>query len=175
MYNCSRTATLVANSDDCVCFSLDRQTFNYVVKDNTIKRNEAYMKKLTEVPILKTLDHYERSKILDACRHVSFDEDECVIQEGDPGEEMYILLEGEAYATKYFDGKDDPVKVKDYEAGDYFGERALLNNTTRAASIIAKSDLKCLALGRDDFKTLLGPIEDILKRNMKIYISYLDE
>ena len=34
IYNCARTATIIANSDQCSVFSLDRQTFNYVVRDN---------------------------------------------------------------------------------------------------------------------------------------------
>lgn len=175
MYNCARTATMIANGDDCSVFSLDRQTFNYIVKDNTIKRNEKYMNMLANVPILQTIDQYERAKILDACRHVEFDEGEQVIVEGEQGEEFYILLEGEAYATKCLGFKKPPTVVKEYSPGDYFGERALLHNKKRAASIIAKSKVKCLALERDSFNNLLGPIEHILKRNMKIYINYVDE
>jgi cAMP-dependent protein kinase regulator len=140
-----------------------------------MKRNEKYMKMLANVPILETIDYYERSKILDACRCVEFDEDESVINEGDPATEFYILIEGEAYATKCFDNQDGPVKVKDYSPGDYFGERALLKNEMRAASIIAKTNIKCLALDRSSFIKLLGPIEHILKRNMKIYINYIDQ
>lgn len=173
MYNCARTASIVANDDNCSVFSLDRQTFNYIVSDSSIKRNETYMKFLAKVPILKTIDQYERSKILDACTHVEYKKGKYVIIEGEEGEEFFILLEGEAYATKLTETDDDPVKVKDYKAGDYFGERALLKNTTRAANIIAKTDIKCLVLNRDSFIKLLGPIEHILKRNMEIYISFI--
>ena len=84
-------------------------------------------------------------------------------------------MEGEAYATKLLEDKSCPTLVKEYKSGDYFGERALLNNTIRAASIIAKTHIKCLVLERDIFKKLLGPIEHILKRNMKIYINYIEE
>ena len=175
MYNCARTATMIANADDCSVFSLDRQTFNYIVKDNTVKRNEKYMNMLANVPILQTIDQYERAKILDACRHVEFDEGEQIIVEGDQGEEFLILLEGEAYATKCLGFNKPATVVKEYLPGDYFGERALLHNKKRAASIIAKSKVKCLSLDRDSFNKLLGPIEHILKRNMKIYINYVDE
>lgn len=175
IYNCARTATMIANEDNSTVYSLDRITFNHIVSNNTMRRNEKYMKMLANVPILETMDYYERSKILEACRSVEFDEDEWVIQEGEPATEFYILLEGKAYATKYFDNQDEPVKVKDYSPGDYFGERALLKNEKRAASIIAKTDIKCLALDRLSFNKLLGPIEHILKRNMKIYINYIDQ
>lgn len=43
----------------------------------------------------------------------------------------------------------------------------------RAANVIAKTKLKAVSLDRDSFKRLLGPLDDILKRNMDSYINYL--
>ena len=173
IYNNNRSATMIANSQECWVFSLDRQTFNHIISNNTMKRNEEYMKMLGNVPILKTLDQYEKSRILDACIHWLYQDGDYIITEGEPGEEFFILLSGEAKATMNLEGFTDPQTVKEYNSGDYFGERALLNNATRAASIQAIGDWKCLVLKREDFKKLLGPIEHILKRNMKIYINYI--
>ena len=53
----------------------------------------------------------------------------------------------------------------DYNKGGYFGELALIRNEPRAASVIAKTECKLLKLDRISFKRLLGPIENILKRN----------
>ena len=59
-----------------------------------------------------------------------------------------------------------------YQAGTYFGERALLMNDLRAASIIATSDVQVLSLERATFKRLLGPLDDILRRNMEVYKKF---
>lgn len=58
----------------------------------------------------------------------------------------------------------------DYVRGNYFGERALLTNEMRAASIVVTSD-ECtvLTLQRDTFNRLLGSLENILRRNMEEY------
>jgi len=56
-----------------------------------------------------------------------------------------------------------------YETGDYFGERALLKNEPRAANVIAKSDCLVVSVDRHSFKRLMGPLDDILRRNMEIY------
>ena len=56
--------------------------------------------------------------------------------------------------------------------GDYFGELALLKNAPRAANVIAKTQLKVAMIERESFMRLLGPLEEILKRNMEHYANY---
>jgi cAMP-dependent protein kinase regulator len=60
-----------------------------------------------------------------------------------------------------------------YKAGDYFGEIALLRETPRAANVIAKTELVVASIDRHGFKRLLGPLENILKRNMQSYFSFV--
>jgi cAMP-dependent protein kinase regulator len=69
--------------------------------------------------------------LADALKEEMFFSGDSVIKEGDPGDKFYILLEGEAVATK--EGYQDI--FKEYQAGDYFGERALIHNEPRAATI----------------------------------------
>jgi len=63
--------------------------------------------------------------------------------------------------------------VFEYKENDYFGELALLHETPRAASIRVTSDY-CLVgvIDRFAFKRLLGPLEDMLKRNVNMYKEY---
>jgi cAMP-dependent protein kinase regulator len=59
-----------------------------------------------------------------------------------------------------------------YKVGDYFGERALIKNEPRAANIIAKNECAVVLLDRHSFKRLLGPLEDILRRNLEVYENF---
>ena len=64
-------------------------------------------------------------------------------------------------------------EVLKYEKGSYFGERALLTNEARAANIIVQGgELVLISLERETFKRILGPIEEILKRNLDLYEKY---
>jgi cAMP-dependent protein kinase regulator len=80
---------------------------------------------------------------------------------------MYFLVEGECFAQKDINGT--ATSVKDYISGDYFGELALLRNEPRAASIIAKTKVTTVSMDRHAFKRMLGPLEELLKRNVDLY------
>lgn len=49
----------------------------------------------------------------------------------------------------------------------------MVKNTVRQASVKAVTDVRVVSIDRDAFKRLLGPIEDILQRNMDKYKKYL--
>ena len=81
-------------------------------------------------------------------------------------------MEGEAVATKTIEPGKPATEVFQYKSGDYFGERSLIKNEPRAANIVAKTEIKVLSLDRHSFKRLMGPMEDLLKRNMDIYNQF---
>lgn len=51
LYNAPRAATILAN-EDCVLFSLDRATFNHIVKDAAVQKRDRYDQFLSQVELL---------------------------------------------------------------------------------------------------------------------------
>jgi len=98
---------------------------------------------------------------------------EYIITQGEAADNFYIIEEGEACATKTMKLGEKPQKVKEYSKGSYFGELALIKNEPRAANIIAITNCKLIVLDRLSFKRLLGPIENLLKRNSEAYLKYI--
>lgn len=45
---------------------------------------------------------------------------------------------------------------------DYFGERALLSNEPRGATVVASQETMCLVLDRDTFVEILGPLDKVM-------------
>ena len=85
-----------------------------------------------------------------------------------------MIMEGHAIATKVTEPGKPAEVVKKYQTGGYFGERALLKDEPRAASIIAQGDdTHLVSLDRAAFKRLLGPIENILGRNEAEYRKWM--
>ena len=67
LYNAPRAATIVS-ATPVTLYQLDRNTFNHIVKDAASNKRARYEDFLSSVPILQSIDHYERSKIADAIK-----------------------------------------------------------------------------------------------------------
>eukprot|EP00928_Gymnodinium_smaydae_P004155 TRINITY_DN11444_c0_g2_i1.p1 TRINITY_DN11444_c0_g2~~TRINITY_DN11444_c0_g2_i1.p1 ORF type:complete len:450 (+),score=125.20 TRINITY_DN11444_c0_g2_i1:106-1350(+) len=164
LYNCPRAASVVA-STTCSLMQLDRDSFNNIVKDAASKRRERYEDFLRSVPVLQSMDDYERKAMCDALNSEKVEAGTVIVQQGEPGDKFYILEDGKAVAHKVYVAGTSAKEVMRYGSGDYFGELALLRDESRAATVTAVTDCKLLSFSRKSFKALLGPLEDMLTRN----------
>ena len=98
LYNAPRAAT-ITTLEECVLWQLDRDTFNHIVKDSAVRRREKYEAFLEKVQIFSTMEPYERSKLADAFNEVKINAGDRIINQGEDGFDLYLLQEGEAYAT----------------------------------------------------------------------------
>ncbi|KAI8988738.1 cAMP dependent protein kinase regulatory subunit [Pilobolus umbonatus] len=171
MYNAPRAATIIATSDT-VLWALDRIAFRSIIIDNNSSKRKMHTQFLEYVPLFKSLELSEIHKIADALEPIRYRDGEIVLKQGDAGDNFYLIEDGEALFYKSSpDGSQ--VLVNQLKKGDYFGELALLNDAPRAATVVSKGDLKCVTLGKAAFTRLLGPVMDILKRNMTNYHEIL--
>jgi len=166
MYNSPRAATVTAVTDTAV-WVVDRFTFRRVVTGLTRRKFDLYVQFLKQVPLLAPLAAYERRKIAEALEEFTYQSGEIVFNQGDVGDSMYIVHSGEAIVT--ITGKAGTTEVNRIQPGSYFGERALIKNETRAATITAGGNLRVLKLDNLAFQLLLGPLEDILKQKVESY------
>jgi cAMP-dependent protein kinase regulator len=79
---------------------------------------------------------------------------EVIIKQGEPADCLYVVELGELDCYKKFpDGEEK--KVKEYFEGDSFGELALLYNSNRAATVIARTKCVLWALDRETFNHIV--------------------
>ena len=90
----------------------------------------------------------------------SFEPGTDIILQGESGRLLYLLERGECVATVRT-GHDPAQEVKRYLAGEVFGEKALLEDAPRAATISALGEVTALVLSRDDFERKLGPFNQL--------------
>ena len=139
---------------------------------STTQRRQRHELFLSQVAILGGLLEYERLTVADALQERAFHAGSDIIREGEEGAEFFIIESGEVKCTKT--GVQGEVCAR-LSTGDYVGERALLTNEPRAATVSAVTDVVCQVLDRETFTRLLGPLEDTFVRNMKVYEAYKHE
>jgi CRP-like cAMP-binding protein len=82
-----------------------------------------------------------------------FRQDEVIIREGDPGEEMFFIESGRVQVIRGHGA--EAYVLADLGAGDLFGEMALLSGNPRSATVVALSDLNLWTMSQGDFDDLV--------------------
>ncbi len=80
LYNAPRAATIVCKSANCELWSLDRNTFNHIIKRAVQIKREKYDAFLEKVAILKMMDKNERTKLADAFKEEWYEDGEYIIK-----------------------------------------------------------------------------------------------
>eukprot|EP00928_Gymnodinium_smaydae_P063771 TRINITY_DN47267_c0_g1_i1.p1 TRINITY_DN47267_c0_g1~~TRINITY_DN47267_c0_g1_i1.p1 ORF type:complete len:814 (-),score=226.41 TRINITY_DN47267_c0_g1_i1:115-2556(-) len=171
MYNAPRAATVTATTSGKV-WALDRESFQMMLVTSENTKRKEYEGFLENVDIFKDLTKYELSQLSDLLEMECFDAGEDIIRQGDTGDIFYIVDDGEARA--YISGEEGEIEVKRYsQPGDYFGEIALLTDAQRRASVrAAGTGCSVLSVSRADFDRVLGPIKDLLSKQIDKYPQY---
>jgi CRP-like cAMP-binding protein len=78
---------------------------------------------------------------------------EVIFDEGEVGQTIYFLLEGEVTICRQ--GRPDDGQLARLGPGEFFGELALLDDSIRTAQARAATDSRLLVLFRDDFAGLM--------------------
>jgi CRP-like cAMP-binding protein len=72
---------------------------------------------------------------------------ELVVREGEPGEELFVIVEGEADVVIKTGDQTTPVAT--LKKGQFFGEMSLLTGAPRSATVQARSQLTVTVIGKN--------------------------
>lgn len=170
MYNAPRAATCRAQTE-CKLWALDRVSFKVIVVAAAMQKREMYVGFLKQVDLLSSLTEMEIMTLADSMAEEKYADGDVICKQGDEGEFFYIVKDGTATCYQK-DGNGDDIVVATLTTGNYFGEIALLNSSPRQATVKASGDLKVLALDKATFTRVMGPLDDIMKRNMDEYAKF---
>jgi len=109
---------------------------------------------LRQVPLLADLTEEDLERLYEMAEMVSIPAGQLVLQEGDPGDSLYVVLDGELEVTKRHGEQEVLLAV--YKAGQFFGEMALLEQAPRSASVRTLRESRLLLISQVAFQTLLS-------------------
>ncbi len=88
-------------------------------------------------------------------RREHFEANEIIFREGDRGDWLYVLVDGEVEVIKHLAGQGD-VTLRRLCAGECFGEIALVSDRPRSATVRSLTSVNVLAVDRDAFHSLFS-------------------
>jgi CRP-like cAMP-binding protein len=106
---------------------------------------------LRAIPLFGVLELGACERLAAALERRLFAEGTVVINEGDPGDYVYLVAEGELEVWR--GGRPRGGLVR----GDVFGEIALTQNVPRTATVLAVSNVELYAIDREPFVAAVGP------------------
>jgi small-conductance mechanosensitive channel/CRP-like cAMP-binding protein len=101
---------------------------------------------LRQQPLFKCLSDHQLDALLPRGKVIHFGRGETMIRQGDKGDSMFIIVEGEANVEAERNGQS--MLVASIKSGDCFGEMSLLTGERRSASVVANSDCEVVEIGK---------------------------
>ena len=88
-----------------------------------------------------------------------FEPGQDVFRQGDLGDRVYLVMSGQAEVWRSVDGVEEC--LGQLAPGDWFGEMALLNETTRGATVRCTKAMDALILPKSEFSVLAANLPDL--------------
>ena len=116
------------------------------------KNNELSL--LRQVELFQGIDGAELQLIAEEMTERLYADGEVVFREGDAGDELFMLLSGIMHV--YVERDNNVISYNRLQAGEFFGEMALLEDVPRSAIVQAEAPSTCLTLSRQGFMDLMN-------------------
>lgn len=116
---------------------------------------------LSKIGLFQGLDKNQLHSILRISATEQFEKDAVIFEEGDPGEELYLILQGKVRISRHLTiVREEALAV--LEEGQAFGEMAVIEDTVvRSATARAHEACTLLVLKKEPFQQLLQNDRDL--------------
>lgn len=129
---------------------------------------------LRRVPLFADLPPSDLKQIAAIAREMLFTVGERIIEQGEPGEVMYVIVSGEVeVAVTAEDGSETIVRRA--LPGEYVGEMAIISNEDRSASLISYGEVRLLGISQGEFEEILYARPETSMAVMRVLCDRLRE
>jgi len=131
---------------------------------------------LKESKIFRGLSDDQVKMISSYTKFLRFNSNDIIIEEGQTGHPLHIILKGqvEIFLPKqmkdHFQERPTKIRLNQLNQGDCFGEYSLIDNEPASASVIAVGPCEVLKISREHFRKIITSSDTIAKI---IYLNML--
>ncbi len=124
---------------------------------------------LKSIDLFRALPGEDLAQIAEIAEEILVGEGEMVFSEGEPGDALYIVVEGRVRVHR---GEQALAELGEREC---FGEMSVLDSEPRSASVSSLSEALLLKIGREDFRDILAERPEISLGIIKVLSRRLRE
>ncbi|XP_042586111.1 cGMP-dependent protein kinase 1 [Cyprinus carpio] len=168
-HTCSTTVTALVNSRLWV---MEGQVFQRIMQRNGLAAITQSLHILRSVALLCVFPEDVLVKVSDSLEESHYSDGDYIIQNGNPGDKLYILSQGQVKVLEKHSAGEESMIVSVLTRGDCFGERG---DDVRSMSALAAGDVTCLVIDREVFKKVTGGLDDARKNPSNKARSKADE
>jgi HEAT repeat protein/ATP/ADP translocase len=129
---------------------------------------------LRRVPIFADLPPADLKQVAAIAAERFYPDGETITAQGDPGDEMYIIVSGEVRVMTET-GEGIEVEVARRKPGEYVGEMAIISREPRMATLAALGEVRTLCIDQKQFESLLRERPEISLAVMRVLCARLKE
>lgn len=109
---------------------------------------------LRPIPLFTALTPDELEKIAELCESQSFESGDYIFREGEPGNRLYIIVDGGVRISRQIPGAGEEALAV-LKRGALFGEMAVFDRSERSTDAISHGGTTVLTISRSEFEMLL--------------------
>ena len=133
-------------------------------EDQRSKELSLKIEVLKGMPIFRYLSYKELVRVMNITDVRSYKDGDLVLTEGEEGDELFILLDGQVRLHK------EDAFITTLKRGDHLGEMALVDRAPRSASATAEGSVRVLTIRRPEFYNI---IRNESKLSVKLLWSFV--
>ena len=122
---------------------------------------------------LRMLDTQGRKRLLSSAEPKTYKDGEPVVTEGEPGDALYIIVNG--IASVVADDLGNEKEVAELTDGAFFGEMAVITNQPRSASVRARGELSALKIPKQAVLEILEAYPKVKEVVAKIGLARTED
>ena len=126
------------------------------------------------IPLFADLSESDHNLLVQVAVRRSFPRHTLVIQEGDPGQSLYLLRKGRAKVYIGDEGGREVI-VAILGPGDFFGELALIDDAQCSANVMTLEESEFVSIGKREFRQVLASSPGMAIHLLKVLASRLRE
>jgi len=124
--------------------------------DNNSSEDDDWMSRILQAKVFQRIPPANIQKIFMKLEAIHFKKGEAVIQQGDEGEQFFLIREGKCQVIRKTRKNPEGVILARLGVGDNFGEESLISGGKRNASIVMLTDGVLMSLSKPDFLELMN-------------------